>query len=106
MAHLANAVDLYVGPLLPGIYEACVGLTLRELIYDLGCGVAGGELLGVIPGGSSCPVLLPTETVNAPDDKAVLHPWHGKSVLDVGGGGAVPVEDRDGAPCAGGESGT
>jgi NADH-quinone oxidoreductase subunit F len=67
----------------PGIFEACVGLTLRELIYDLGGGMSEGELLGVIPGGSSCPVLLPSETVNAPDEKSVLHPWHGKSVLDV-----------------------
>ncbi len=67
----------------PGIYEACVGLTLRELIYDLGGGVSNGELLGVIPGGSSCPVLLPSEKVNAPDEKSVLHPWHEQSVLDV-----------------------
>ncbi|HKQ68973.1 MAG TPA: NADH-quinone oxidoreductase subunit NuoF, partial [Polyangiaceae bacterium] len=67
----------------PGIFEACVGLTLRELIYDLGGGLSEGELLGVIPGGSSCPILLPSETVHAPDEKAVLHPWHGQSVLDV-----------------------
>jgi NADH-quinone oxidoreductase subunit F len=67
----------------PGIFEACVGLTLRELIYDLGGGMSQGELLGVIPGGSSCPVLLPHEKVNAPDEKSVLHPWHGQSVLDV-----------------------
>jgi NADH-quinone oxidoreductase subunit F len=67
----------------PGIFEACVGLTLRELIYDLGGGMSQGELLGVIPGGSSCPVLLPDEKVNAPDEKSVLHPWHGQSVLDV-----------------------
>jgi NADH-quinone oxidoreductase subunit F len=67
----------------PGIYEACVGLTLRELVYDLGGGMSEGEMLAVIPGGSSCPVLLPSETVNAPDEKSVLHPWHGKSVLDV-----------------------
>jgi NADH-quinone oxidoreductase subunit F len=66
----------------PGVYEACVGLTLRELVYDLGGGV-DGELLGVIPGGSSCPVLLPDEKVNAPDEKSPLHPWHGQSVLDV-----------------------
>ena len=67
----------------PGIYEACVGLTLRELVYDLGGGVHPGELLGVIPGGSSCPVLLPSEKVDAPDGKSLLHPWHGQSVLDV-----------------------
>jgi NADH-quinone oxidoreductase subunit F len=67
----------------PGVYECAVGLTLRELIDDLGGGVKGGKLLGVIPGGSSTPVLRPDEIVDAPDDKHPLHPWHGKSVLDV-----------------------
>ncbi len=67
----------------PGIFEACVGLTLRDLIYDLGGGVAGGELLAVIPGGSSCPILRADEIINAPGEKSPLHPWHGKSVLDV-----------------------
>ena len=67
-----------------GIWEACVGLTLRELIYDLGGGISGGgKLLGVIPGGSSCPILRAEELVNAPDEKSPLYPWHGKSVLDV-----------------------
>jgi len=51
----------------PGIFEACVGLTLRELIYDLGGGVKGGELLAVIPGGSSCPILRADEIVHAKD---------------------------------------
>lgn len=67
----------------PGVYEACVGLTLRELIYDLGGGVKGGEMLAVIPGGSSCPLLRPDEIVDAPDPKSPLHRWHGKNVLDV-----------------------
>jgi NADH-quinone oxidoreductase subunit F len=68
----------------PGIHELCVGVTLRELIYDIGGGVQGDrELLAVIPGGSSTPVLRADELVNAPDEKSPLHPWHGKSVLDV-----------------------
>jgi NADH-quinone oxidoreductase subunit F len=67
----------------PGVYECAVGLTLRELIYDLGGGVEGGDLLGVIPGGSSCPILRPEDVVDAPDPKSPLHPWHGQSVLDV-----------------------
>jgi NADH-quinone oxidoreductase subunit F len=68
----------------PGVYECAVGLTLRELIYDLGGGVLGDkELLAVIPGGSSTPVLRADDLVDAPDEKSVLHPWHGKSVLDV-----------------------
>jgi NADH-quinone oxidoreductase subunit F len=68
----------------PQVVELCVGVTLRELIYDIGGGVLGGkEILGVIPGGSSTPILRPDETVNAPDEKSPMHPWHGKSVLDV-----------------------
>jgi NADH-quinone oxidoreductase subunit F len=68
----------------PQIVELAVGVTLRELIYDIGGGVLGDrEILGVIPGGSSTPVLRPDETVNAPDEKSPMHAWHGKSVLDV-----------------------
>jgi NADH-quinone oxidoreductase subunit F len=68
----------------PGIYEAPVGITLRELIYELGGGIRGGKRLkGVIPGGSSTPVLREEDVVHAPDEKHPLHPWHGKSHLDV-----------------------
>jgi NADH-quinone oxidoreductase subunit F len=67
----------------PGVYECAVGLTLRELVYELGGGVEGGALLAVIPGGSSTPVLRHDEVVDAPSPSSVLHPWHGKSVLDV-----------------------
>lgn len=68
----------------PGIYEAPVGITLRELIFELGGGVREGrKLKGVIPGGSSTPVLREDELVVAPDEKSPLHPYHGKSVLDV-----------------------
>ena len=67
----------------PGVFECAVGLTLRELIYDLGGGVKGGELLGVIPGGSSTPILRADELVDAPGEGDALHEWHGKSVLDV-----------------------
>jgi len=68
----------------PGIYECAVGVTLRELIEDLGGGVSGGKkLYAVIPGGSSTPVLRAEELVHAPDPSSPLHAWHGKSVLDV-----------------------
>jgi NADH:ubiquinone oxidoreductase subunit F (NADH-binding) len=45
----------------PGVYEAPVGITLRELIYDLGggCCTRIAPIKGVIPGGSSTPVLRP-----------------------------------------------
>lgn len=69
----------------PGVYEAPVGLTLRELIYDLGGGMLHDNrpLKAVIPGGSSTPVLRPDELVEAPDPKHPLHAWHGKSHIDV-----------------------
>ncbi len=68
----------------PQIVELAVGVTLRELIYDIGGGVLGDKpLFAVIPGGSSTPVLRPDEVVSAPDEKSPMHKWHGKSVLDV-----------------------
>jgi NADH-quinone oxidoreductase subunit F len=69
----------------PGVFEAPVGLTLRELIYDFGGGMlhADRPLKGVIPGGSSTPVLKPSDLVHAPDEKHPMHAWHGKSHIDV-----------------------
>jgi NADH-quinone oxidoreductase subunit F len=68
----------------PGVYEAPVGITLRELVYDLGGGIRNGrKLKAVIPGGSSTPVLREDDLVNAPSEIEVLHPWHGKSHIDV-----------------------
>jgi NADH-quinone oxidoreductase subunit F len=67
----------------PGIYECAVGLTLRELIYDLGGGILGDrKLLGFIPGGSSCPVHLPDEVVNIPNNPK-FEAYNGKSLLDL-----------------------
>jgi len=67
----------------PGIYEAAVGLTLRELIFDLAGGLSDERsLLGVIPGGSSCPILLPDERVDVPHDPRFA-PYQGASVLDL-----------------------
>lgn len=69
----------------PGIYEGPVGITMRELIYELGGGMLFEErpLKAVIPGGSSTPVLRPDDVVDAPNEKDALHEWHGKSHLDV-----------------------
>ena len=69
----------------PGVFEAPVGITLRDLIYDLGGGMLHDDrpLKGVIPGGSSTPVIHPDHKVNAPKDDDPMHPWHGMSHLDV-----------------------
>jgi len=67
----------------PGVFECAVGLTLRELIYDLGGGVLDDKaILGVIPGGSSCPVMLPSEIVKVPNDPR-FEPYNGQSILDL-----------------------
>jgi NADH-quinone oxidoreductase subunit F len=44
----------------PGVYEATMSVTLRELIYDYSGGIKGGKKIkAIIPGGSSVNVLLP-----------------------------------------------
>lgn len=46
----------------PGVYEVPNGITLREAIFgeDYGQGMAdGAELKAIVPGGLSCPLLLP-----------------------------------------------
>ena len=44
----------------PGVYEADMRTTLRELIYGYAGGIRDGhQLKAVIPGGSSVPILLP-----------------------------------------------
>jgi NADH-quinone oxidoreductase subunit F len=46
----------------PGVYEARVSVTLRQLIHDLAGGVTGnGALKAVVPGGSSAPILRADE---------------------------------------------
>jgi len=46
----------------PGVYEASVAITLRQLIFELAGGVAGnGRLKGVVPGGSSSAILTADE---------------------------------------------
>ncbi|MDH4120454.1 MAG: NADH-quinone oxidoreductase subunit NuoF [Deltaproteobacteria bacterium] len=46
----------------PGIYEVAMGVSMKQIINDLGGGVRGGKKLkAVIPGGSSSNVLRPEE---------------------------------------------
>ena len=46
----------------PGVFEASMRTTLRELIFGHAGGIRGGhQLKAVIPGGSSVPILLPDQ---------------------------------------------
>ena len=68
----------------PGIYEAPVGITMRELIDHYAGGMLNDRpLKAVIPGGSSTPVLRPDWKVDAPAADHPLHQWHGMSEIDV-----------------------
>ena len=72
-----------------GNYEVPHGITLRELIYDLGGGVPGGrKLKAVIPGGSSVPVLT-ADQVDTPYDADSM-----TAAGSMMGSGAVIVIDE------------
>jgi NADH-quinone oxidoreductase subunit F len=46
----------------PGVYEASVAITLRQLVYDLAGGVTGnGRLKAIVPGGASAAILRADE---------------------------------------------
>ena len=68
----------------PGVFEAPVGISMRELVYDYAGGMLNDRpMKAVIPGGSSTPVLDPKCLVDASDEGHPLHAWHGKSEIDV-----------------------
>jgi len=73
----------------PGNYEIVMGMSWRDLIFDIGGGMAEGrELKAWIPGGSSAPWFVPAEHLDTPvtiDDVA----QHGSML----GSGAVIVMD-------------
>jgi NADH-quinone oxidoreductase subunit F len=51
----------------PGNYEIVMGMTWRDLIYDIGGGIPNGrELKAWIPGGSSAPWFVPSEHLDTP----------------------------------------
>ncbi len=73
-----------------GNYEVPLGITLRELIYDLGGGIADGrELKAVIPGGSSVPILTPDQIDVSLDATSIA-----EAGSMLGSGGVVVIDDR------------
>ncbi len=74
----------------PGNYERELGVTIRELIYDVAGGVAGGrQLKAVIPGGSSVPVLTPDQ-IDTPMDYDSI----GAAGSFFGSAAIIVVDDR------------
>jgi len=75
---------------LPGNYERPLGITLRELIFDVAGGVPGGRrLMAVIPGGSSVPVLTPDQLDTPMDYDSI-----GAAGSFFGSAAIIVVDDR------------
>ena len=73
----------------PGVYELPMGYNLKKMIYEVGGGVwKGHKLKGVIPGGSSTPVLTADEIDLAMDFDSVM-----KAGSMLGSGGVVVIDD-------------
>jgi len=74
----------------PGAYERPHGITVRELIYDIGGGITGGrELKAVMVGGSSFPVMTPDEIDTKLDATSL-----GQKGLFIGSGVITAIDDR------------
>jgi NADH-quinone oxidoreductase subunit F len=74
----------------PGAYERPHGITVRELIYDVGGGIADGrELKAVMVGGSSFPVMTPDEIDTKLDATSL-----GQRGLFIGSGVITAIDDR------------
>ncbi|MES1246333.1 MAG: NADH-quinone oxidoreductase subunit NuoF [Actinomycetota bacterium] len=73
----------------PGVYEAPHGITVRHLIYDIGGGIPNGELKAVMVGGSSFPVMIPSELDTQLDADSL-----GQKGLFIGSGVVCAIDDR------------
>jgi NADH-quinone oxidoreductase subunit F len=73
----------------PGIYELPMGFNLKRLIEEVAGGIPGGKKLkAVIPGGSSCPLLMASEIDIAMDFDSVA-----KAGSMLGSGGTVIIDE-------------
>jgi NADH-quinone oxidoreductase subunit F len=74
----------------PGNYELPHGISLRELVYDVGGGVPGGRSLkAVIPGGSSTSILTADEIDTKLDFDSLVAVGSG-----IGSAGVIVIDDR------------
>ncbi len=73
----------------PGVYEFPMGITLRELLYDHCGGMRNGrKLKGVVPGGSSVPILTPDQIDVSLDFDSVA-----KAGSMLGSAGVIVMDD-------------
>jgi len=73
----------------PGVYELPMGYNLKKAIYEVAGGIRGGKKLkAVVPGGASCPVLLPEEI-----DIGLDFDQMAKAGTMLGSGGIVVLDE-------------
>jgi NADH-quinone oxidoreductase subunit F len=73
----------------PGVYEMALGYNLKKMIYEVAGGIPNGrKLKGVVPGGSSVPILLPEE-IDIPADYDGLM----KAGSMLGSGAVIVLDD-------------
>jgi NADH-quinone oxidoreductase subunit F len=73
-----------------GNYEVELGMSLRELVYDIGGGIPEGrELKAIIPGGSSVPVLSAAEIDTALDFDSMA-----QAGTMLGSGAVIVIDER------------
>jgi NADH-quinone oxidoreductase subunit F len=78
----------------PGVYEAPVGVTLRQLIHDYAGGVSGsGRLKAVVPGGSSAAILTADEIDVTMDVESLQ-----KAGSMIGSAGVIVMDDTVSIP--------
>ena len=74
----------------PGNYELPHGISMRELIYDVGGGIPNGrELKAVIPGGSSTSVLTAVDIDTKMDFTSLV-----EAGSSIGSAGVIVIDDR------------
>jgi NADH-quinone oxidoreductase subunit F len=74
----------------PGNYELPHGISMRELVYDIGGGIANGrELKAIIPGGSSTSVLTADDIDVKMDFTSLV-----EAGSSIGSAGVIVIDDR------------
>ncbi len=75
----------------PGVYELPLGFPMKKLIYEVCGGMKDGrKLKGVIPGGSSTPILLPDEI----EDLDLAYESTTPGGFMLGSGAVIVIDER------------
>ena len=73
-----------------GLVEAPMGMTLREIIYDIGGGIVGGKAFKAVQTGGPSGGCLPADKLDLPVDFDTL--WEEGSMM--GSGGMIVMDER------------